>query len=167
MLRRLLGSNVPQVAAMPVRWSLYMNRYPAGRRPPLLAELTARADEPDTAPRREGRSLRSAIDATAPEQRAAVVTTYVSQHVGRVLGLREHEIDPEQPLSRLGLDSLMAVELKHRLKRDTSVDVPLTRLLDGLSVADLGRLLLERMPETTPAAVTGPESGGALVDMRI
>ena len=40
-------------------------------------------------------------------------------------------LDPKQPLSDLGLDSLMAVELKNRIEAEFGVSVPVTSISKG------------------------------------
>jgi phthiocerol/phenolphthiocerol synthesis type-I polyketide synthase D len=51
----------------------------------------------------------------------------------------------------MGLDSLMAVELKNRVELDLGIPLPVIDLLQGPSVAQLATLLLERLT-TKPAS---------------
>jgi len=60
--------------------------------------------------------------------------------VGRVaaaLGIGAHEVDPGAPLTSLGLDSLRAVELRHALDEQLGLDVSVSELLAGVTVAEL------------------------------
>ena len=65
-------------------------------------------------------------------QRGELLQTYVKEQVARVLGLSPPQLDIEQPLTNLGLDSLMAVELKNRIFSDLGINVPMVRFLQGL-----------------------------------
>jgi len=86
--------------------------------------------------------------------------SYLSEQVARVLGLSPSKLDVQQPLSLLGLDSLMAVELKNRIAVDLKVNVPVVNFLQGLSVDQavtqvLDRLAAEIANPTTPLAQAG------------
>jgi aryl carrier-like protein len=78
---------------------------------------------------------------------------YVEIRVALLLGLRREQLDSRCPLRHLGLDSLMAVELRHHLRRDLEVDVPLPDLLGDLSLADLQKRL-QGSPSLGEAAAT-------------
>ena len=63
-----------------------------------------------------------------------------------MLRLAEARVDEHTPLTGLGMDSLMGLELKHRLRRGAAVDVPMTRLLRDTTVAALARQIVEQAP---------------------
>ena len=46
-------------------------------------------------------------------------------------------LDVQSPLNNLGVDSLMAAELRAQIERDVGIVVPVVQLLDGPSVAGL------------------------------
>jgi acyl carrier protein len=74
----------------------------------------------------------------------------LAEHVARVLGTTFDRLDAEKGLTLLGLDSLMAVELRIRIERDMNLDVPVMVLMQGPSVVELARQLTEKV---TPASV--------------
>ena len=65
--------------------------------------------------------------------------------MGRVMGFSAASVDLARPLNRLGLDSLMAVELRNRIERDLAVTVSIPKLLQGLSASQLATQLDERL----------------------
>ena len=72
------------------------------------------------------RQLAEAAGQSAEQQR--LLQTYLQSAVARVLGLRNPEqIDPREGLLDMGLDSLMAVELRNQIGRTLE-----TRLLSRL-----------------------------------
>ena len=133
LLGRLLEQGATQVMAVPVNWKQYRELYPAGSASLLLSELAREAVE---APRPAGRTskARDALLAAAPAERRQLLESYLSEQVARALGLSPSRLDLQQPLSDLGMDSLMAVELKNRIAVDLRVNVPVVKFLQGLSV---------------------------------
>ncbi|HWB85710.1 MAG TPA: amino acid adenylation domain-containing protein [Bryobacteraceae bacterium] len=73
--------------------------------------------------------------------------------VAAVLGLPTPP-DPDRPLLELGLDSLMSVELKSWIARETGVEVELREFLSGASIHDLATAMNQ----------TGSPAGGAATD---
>jgi len=67
------------------------------------------------------------------------VTELVSAAVCRLLGLPPADLDPEQPLRELGVDSLIAMDIRAWLSRIGGVSLPLTAIMDGGTVAGLAR----------------------------
>jgi acyl carrier protein len=151
MLGRLLGQSATQVVAVPVNWKQYRKFYPAGI-PPCGTLLSELAREEGEVPRPAGRTSerRDALLAAEPAERRQLLQSYLSEQVARVLGLSPSKLDVQQPLSNLGLDSLMAVELKNRIAVDLKVNVPVVKFLQGFSVDQAVTQVLEQL--TTEAA---------------
>jgi acyl carrier protein len=154
MLGRLLGQRATQVVVVPVNWKQYREFYPAGSASPLLSEL---AREEADVPRPAGRTSerKDVFLAAEPAERWQLLHSYLRDQVARVLGLSPSKLDVQQPLSRLGLDSLMAVELKNRIAVDLEVNVPVVKFLQGFSVDQavtevLDQLAAEVANPTTP-----------------
>jgi len=163
ILGRLLGQSRTQVVAVPVNWKQYREFYPEGGASPLLSEL---AREEAEIPRPAGRTSerRDALLAAEPAERRQLLQSYLSEQVARVLGLSPSKLDVQQPLSHLGLDSLMAVELKNRIAVDLKVNVPVVKFLQGFSVDQAVTQVLDQLAAgaanpTTPLApaVAQPE----------
>jgi acyl carrier protein len=159
VLGRLLGQGATQVMAVPVNWKQYQEFQPAGSASPLLCDLAGEAAE---ASRPAGRrsERRDALLAVDPTQRRELLQTYLTEQVARVLGLSPAKLDPHQPLSHLGLDSLMAVELKNRIAVDLKVNVPVVKFLQGFSVDQAVTQVLDQLTaETTEPATAIPQPG--------
>jgi acyl carrier protein len=57
------------------------------------------------------------------------------------------EVPVDQPLNTLGLDSLMAYELREEIKQSIHVDVSLEVFLQDVTLADLSVMLTEQFTE--------------------
>ena len=66
---------------------------------------------------------------------------YVRRQLAHVLGINEAAFDIDMPLSDLGLDSLMAVQLRNRVEADLPLKVSLEKLLGGQSAVELAETL--------------------------
>jgi phthiocerol/phenolphthiocerol synthesis type-I polyketide synthase C len=78
------------------------------------------------------------------EQRAFILAR-VREHGARVLGTSASQIDVGHPLSDLGLDSLMAVELAGGLERDLGQPVSVMQMLSAGSLAVIAELVMKML----------------------
>ncbi len=157
---RLLGHGAVQVAVVPVDWGRYRQFYPTGTESRLLCELAREEADNSPQPGHPGEK-RNAVLAAEPAERLHLVRSYLTEIVARVLGQSPSKLDVQQPLSNLGLDSLMAVELKNRIVVDLGVNVPIVTFLSGPSVEQAAsQLLLLLTSETFGAPVLPASTNG-------
>jgi len=140
-LGRLMRLEEPEVLVIDADWAAYQRQLPHQRVANLLADLVI----PDTRP-----DVPAAWRHADPAARAETLTALLAGIAGEVLGLEAAAIDPEQSLASFGLDSLMAVVLRNRVARDLGAEVPLVRLLDGISVGELVLLIAAQAGESAP-----------------
>jgi tyrocidine synthetase III len=165
-LERLLRIGSTQVAVVPVDWAQYHQFHPAGTESPLLSQL-ARAEAALPSQAGHPGEKREAILAAQPTERQRLLQSYLSEQVARVLGLPVSQLDVQQPLSNLGLDSLMAVELKNRIAVDLGVNVPMVKFLQGFSVAEAATQILAQFTAETavPSLPVASTTAPALEDL--
>ncbi|MET9888522.1 SDR family NAD(P)-dependent oxidoreductase, partial [Streptomyces sp. NPDC006430] len=116
--------------------------------------------------------LRERLLAVAEDQRADLVTELVLREVAAVLGLNSTgSLSPQEVLKGLGLDSLMAVELRRRLATESGVPLPATLAFDHPTPEHISRLILSRMDlvaqaqaTAAPAAATAAEAAVAVAE---
>jgi NAD(P)-dependent dehydrogenase (short-subunit alcohol dehydrogenase family)/acyl carrier protein len=148
-LSRLLGIGVAQAAVLPVNWERWARLYPTFVTAPILRHLVGSAlDAGRSQPVLTRRTLLTA-DADA---RRRLAESYLADQASHVLRMDRAELDPAQPLSELGLDSLMATELRHRIESDLQLVIPMVRILEGPSVAALAMRLLHQLDESAGAS---------------
>jgi len=166
LLGQLLGQPATQMTAqvmvVPVDWARYQAADPAGAAAPLLAELGADAAAASPGPAVPPSQWRQAVLDAAPAQRRPLLQSYLSQQAARVLGLSPSRLDLGQSLSDLGLDSLMAVELKNRIAQDLKVNLPIARFLQGFSVDQALTQVLEQLAAEEGASPPGNPPAAAL-----
>ncbi|MGV9541619.1 HAD-IIIC family phosphatase [Nocardia beijingensis] len=126
--------------------------------PPLLRGLVRRAPRRAVADRAAvdvaaGSRFAEQLRAVPRAQATALALAAVVKWTGDVLGHAGTEtVAAEQPFQSLGLDSLMAVELRNKVREHTGISVPLGTILAGQSLTDLADQLVE---EVLRQAATG------------
>lgn len=73
----------------------------------------------------------------------AFFTTYIQEEIAQVIGIETSDLDVEMSLNYLGLDSLIAVKLRNKFRKELSVDVPAVKFLEDTNVASLAILVDE------------------------
>ncbi|MFI5528204.1 amino acid adenylation domain-containing protein [Kitasatospora sp. NPDC051853] len=96
------------------------------------------------------------LRAAAPGERAELMRELLTTTVARSLRARPSELNVHEPLQNLGLDSLMALEVKDALSAELGVALPLVAFLEGNGIAELAGTVLDLLdlPATASAAVT-------------
>jgi myxalamid-type polyketide synthase MxaB len=136
LLAGLLRSNLPQIGVFPVDWSKFLEQFPRGA-PPVFEGLAER-------------STSAAFSLSGSrEQREQQLRAHLHDELARVLGFDPSmQISGRQGFFDLGMDSLMAVELKSRLEASLSLTLPATVAFDYPTLEALGTyvsdLLLEK-----------------------
>jgi acyl carrier protein len=94
---------------------------------------------------------------TVPGRRRAVIAAFVTETATKVLGLpARSEIEPRQPFQELGLDSLMAVELRNAVGAALGQPQPATLLFDHPTPDSLVDHLLQLVGSPVEAAAASP-----------
>jgi surfactin synthase thioesterase subunit/acyl carrier protein len=87
------------------------------------------------------------------KQRADAVAATVRGEIARVLSLASASlVTPDKPLSELGMDSLMAVELRSALGRTTGVHLPTALIAAQPTPAVIEQHILEHLDPPSPQA---------------
>ncbi|WP_052172659.1 type I polyketide synthase [Nocardia sp. BMG111209] len=125
--------------------------------PPLLRGLVRRAPRRAVAERAAGEAAASGFAQrlrSAGRDRAITLTVRaVAEWTGEVLGHTDTEaVAAEQSFQHLGLDSLMAVELRNKVREHTGISVPLGTILAEQNPADLAVFLVNALLRTGPGA---------------
>jgi myxalamid-type polyketide synthase MxaE and MxaD len=118
-LARLLEGDAAQKVVAAVDWAALKPAYEAKRPRPFLSQVEslvspAAADRPRAA---TGLTLAQQLDARPPDERNEFLLGYVGRQVAYVMGHDDSQpLEVERGLFEMGMDSLMAVELKNRLE---------------------------------------------------
>ena len=142
----LLDHPPPEVVVARVDWQRLFDRGTGARPPALLTELL-----PDDQPNPATYPLRAEL-LRLPDvrERRAALLSHLRQHLGDVLGLAPDAVDPDESLNNVGLDSLMALELKDALESAVGVRLAMEMLLQDPRVTDLVEVVLTGLGDGGP-----------------
>ncbi|WP_246133492.1 type I polyketide synthase [Mycobacterium helveticum] len=105
----------------------------------LVAELGTAGDSGDWA----GPEALRELD---PAEVRRIVTARLRQRISAIMGhAGDAAVPPTQPLTELGMDSLMAVRIRNTVRGDFGVEPPVALLLQGATVGDLASELIEQL----------------------
>jgi acyl transferase domain-containing protein/NADPH:quinone reductase-like Zn-dependent oxidoreductase/acyl carrier protein len=151
LLERILHHDAVQMAALAIEWPKLLKSFS----PPFLAEIAATAGPVgEGGDGKKAQSLQKQLLALAPDERHGFVETFLRDQIAKVLRASADKLDVHQPLDQLGIDSLMAYELKNRVESDLNLTLPVAALLQGPSIAKLTSAVLEQLSaaDASPAA---------------
>ncbi len=149
---QILGHRSAQVGVLPLDLAKLLEQFPRGTEPPLLAELAeGRAPEkPEPVARPE---LVAQLEQAPLGKRRPAILAHVRAQVLSVLGLDPASAPrPQQGLRDLGMDSLMAIELRNRLQRSVGQSLPPTLAFDAPTVEALSEYLALEVFRLEPLA---------------
>lgn len=157
-LEKLLYSSLFCAAAVPIDWDIWQG----------LAQKWAFLEDFSSAGNEQGRSHKKTVSlnpdlpqeiiCAKQENRTALITEYLQERIASVIETSVEEIDAKVPLTALGLDSLMVVEIQSKIRGDFLVHLSIATLFEAGSLevlaselatelADLDRTANERSLE--------------------
>jgi NADP-dependent 3-hydroxy acid dehydrogenase YdfG len=133
-LERLLQGGAAQVSVLRMDWPRYAAQSGGSMPRPFLTDVLGtevqRRTEEASVSVAVG-ELRRLFEAAPIARRRSVVASFINDCTLRILGMATGKpIDPSMPLGELGLDSLLAVELRNTLSTAVEQPLPATLLFD-------------------------------------
>ncbi|WNG92882.1 type I polyketide synthase [Mycobacterium sp. ITM-2016-00318] len=132
ILDRLLTQRTPAVVAMSADWGRARQAGLGGRLPLLFSELGT-AESPAAQLDSEG-SILEVLAGTPEADRLGVIADSVRRIVAAVFDCSVTDIEPDDMLDDIGLDSMMAMDFRVRINTVFSIDLPVLEILRGVSV---------------------------------
>ncbi|MDC3985913.1 type I polyketide synthase [Polyangium jinanense] len=165
VLARLLESDHAQIGVVPLDVSRWADLHPAVASSRLWSRLRSTGREGAEA-HAEERALLDRLTMAGPAERTALVQAVLRAQVSQVLRIPEERLDLDEPLTSLGMDSLMGLELRHRLEARFGIQLSATLLWRYPTASAIGEHLLEERLRVavqlqSPASPPGTPSSAA------
>ncbi len=158
-LSRLLDLDPGIVAVMDVDWSAWLSLFSTAKTIPRFASLAAEASELDASS-----DYQTALLSLPTADWLPLLTASMLGIVAEALHVPVEKIDRHQPLSELGIDSLVGVELQSAIGAKLGLQISILQLMKGGNIEEMAAVLLQKMtsggsPQVPKAAVARVEAG--------
>jgi acyl carrier protein len=164
-----LRSGTTQIAAIRVDWAKWKTFFRGMQSNPMLERIFAAVEGQESSGVTS--DWRNKIEAAAPEEKETIIAQAVREVVGSVLRVKPDTLRDDQPLTELGLDSLMGVEIENSLEAAIGVALPPTSLMRARTIGQIATLIAGHVggAATTPAATPTPtpEPAAAAVEIEV
>jgi acyl carrier protein len=160
-LAQAIGASNPQVAVLAANWSKILQ----GRAiPPFLSQLvrerTAKRVAESKGKHADAATFHAELMGAPIADRAEIMLRRVRQHTSQVMALTTEQMPESAGLGDLGLDSLIAVELKNRLDGDLRASVSIEMLFSDRSLGELAVELASMLADVSSnGAPAAPATG--------
>ncbi len=154
VMELFLSSGVSQAAAIRVDWSKWKQSFRGLHENPLLERIFAASVDEEAGGGTD--DWKGKIAAAAPGEREEIIGQAVRTIIGSVLRVKPESLRDDQPLTDLGLDSLMGAEIETSIDSALGVGLPPTSLLRARTIGQIRTLIAEHMgASVAPAAKPG------------
>jgi acyl carrier protein len=155
-MEHLISTNRTSAAVASIDWKALRAVYEARRARPLFAEMRSPRTENGAIIFRKSTAADPEIylqlQSASPARRRDILIAHLRSQASSILGFDlAREIELEQGLFDMGMDSLMAVELRGRLERSLGLPLPSTLTFNYPTIKALtGYLLKEALQLDSP-----------------
>lgn len=165
VLARVLEQRPAHLTAITANWAVARDTSPVGSMPPMFSQLLEQAEETatDSANSDDGSLLQQLSEAQAAE-RPQVLASHLKELVARVLQLDASQFSGQESLTSLGLDSMMAIEVKHRIEGSLKTDISVLELLQEVTVVQLATRILAALQ--LDASSTATDAGSSITEIQ-
>jgi NAD(P)-dependent dehydrogenase (short-subunit alcohol dehydrogenase family)/acyl carrier protein len=156
LLESFLRAGTAQAISIRVDWGKWRQFFRTMQENPFLERIFAALESQE--PVGATSDWRSKIDAARPAEKQAVICQAVREAVGSVLRVKPDSLRDDQPLTDLGLDSLMGVEIETSLEAAVGVALPPTSLMRARTIGQIASLIAGHLGGAAPVAESTPVS---------
>ncbi|WP_175725334.1 non-ribosomal peptide synthetase/type I polyketide synthase [Burkholderia ambifaria] len=139
----------PQIAVVDIDLALFQGSYEARGPKPFLDRVRAAATP-------SGALAMPALSDASPRERKRLLADRIDRAVAQVLGFGAATLDRDLGFFEMGMDSLMALDVRTQLEKVLGIPLSVALLFDHPTVNALADFLAEQSSPTAPDASTAP-----------
>jgi phthiocerol/phenolphthiocerol synthesis type-I polyketide synthase C len=142
----------PVVHVSPMNWQNVTALLPTMREP-MLASLRRLGELAGSAPQAD--DLRDALLAMLPKDAEQHLTRYLVQQIVQILHIPEAALPVDQPISELGMDSLMGVELGLSVQEALGSDISMAAIAGDQTIKGIAQTIVAHVQSGQQGGITG------------
>lgn len=153
VLRKLIAINPVQIGVADIDWSRVRQKLPGVtkiRRFDDVMESTQLSES-----ERDQHEILTLVSKAAPDELMDILVGFIVSEVASVMGISADRIDTTAPLINQGVDSLMALELQHRLETATKATIPPMLFVEGGTVQSLAIMIRDSLASVVNVTRSG------------
>ncbi|GAB1545335.1 hypothetical protein NUACC21_80110 [Scytonema sp. NUACC21] len=144
-LEFLLQGNYSQMTTANVDWALFKRLYEVRGPRPLLEKIKVLPQIVTTQQKQQSAILQR-LEVATESERQDLLISYLQTEVAKVMELELSQLpEPQQGFFDMGMDSLMAVQLKEELEASIGCSLPTTLILECPNIRELARYLGQKL----------------------
>ncbi len=146
ILEQMLLTNPVQRVATDSDWEMVGNFYPHSAKTSRFGHLIREKElSAATASGTGDGGLNATLKKLDREEQVEILGTRLRDTFARVLGSSAEKVDPTEPVTKYGLDSLMANQIRNWIQSSVAVDYSMMRIMKGPSLQEMTEQILEEM----------------------
>lgn len=143
-MERLLGQEITNIGVAPISWNKLIENWPGNRK--LFSRFITKnesAELPETVLDQHERVLSQNSDS----DRLEIIEEVLAVILGKVMHTEPEKINRTLPLDIMGLESMMATQLRFSIEKELKVELPIMEFLSGSHLRTLAKKVLEQLGE--------------------
>ena len=146
-LKKALLMRAAQVGIAAIDWGAHSALH--GKRPFFKDVLpkTVQQGSASSAHRTSRERFLDVLRGSLSPERKSLLTQYLVEILAPTLGIEPRTIQPSEPITDYGLDSLMALEFRNRINSEFQIQIPAVQLLRGMTLGEVVTRIEAELPE--------------------
>ncbi|WP_414520853.1 type I polyketide synthase [Umezakia ovalisporum] len=146
ILDQLLAQSATLVGVFPVNWPQFVSQLPDGMKMPVLEAFI---DFQSVAKEGKTNELLAKLKVSKSSDRPEMMVNYLQSVVGKLLGFPDSDtLDPQLGFFDMGMDSLLALELRNLLQSNLDCSVSSTILFEYSNIESLAEYIITEVLAT-------------------
>jgi surfactin synthase thioesterase subunit/acyl carrier protein len=150
IIQALLPHDRAQVGVLPIDWSTFVQQAPGVAQSPLLSAITEQVTPRMPQLPSQGHATADQLQTASPDERQGILVAYMQERTAHTLRIPVEQLDEQASLHQLGMDSLMAVELRTWVRNDLDVDLPVEHVLTMPTIHELAAAINHQLTSISP-----------------